>query len=475
MTSLAVLAADLGASSGKIARVSFDGNRILAEEERGIANRPAQIFQHSYWNVFSLYTDMLSAFAELSTPEVRSVGIDTWGASFGLIGKNGMLTEPIYHYRDVRTKTALEEIYQSVTAREIFWETGCQPNRNYSLAHLFVTARHAPEQMNRAEQLLFLPDLFNYFLSGERCSELSFAGTSALLNASLDGWNRGLLQRLDIPTHILGKLVPPGSIRGHVLPGVSAQSNLPTAAKVISACSHDTAAAVSAIPDFNENAVYVGCGTNINMGIRSEAPIITEDAYRSGLKNTGAMFGRNLLYKDFNAFWLLNRLRQEWQLQNKQYSFSELFDLARQHMHEARLLDVEDECFNNTSESISQLLRHSLLGSEEPLTEENDGRLLASIFYSIAYKICDTIRSLEQASGRQIQKIYIINGGARNTLLNQLVADMSGKPVYAGLFNASLLGNSLSQLYALGYIASEEEMNAVCRRSFQLDLYLPQA
>ncbi len=473
MANISVLAADLGASSGKIARVVFDGNLISAEEEVNIPNKPAQIFNHIYWNVFGLYTDMLQAFAILYQKDTKSIGIDTWGASFGLIGQNNMLLEPVFHYRDNRTKDALQEIYQHISAKEIFFATGCQPNRNYSLPHLFVSAQR-DQSLDKVKQLLFLPDLCSYFLTGERSNELSFAGTSALLNSHLSNWNFDLLDKLHIPSSILGNLVSPGSIKGNILKHVAAQNNLSVDTKIVATCSHDTAAAVSAIPGFDENAVYIGSGTNINMGICSNAPIINDEAYEYGFKNTGAMFGKNLLYKDFNAFWLLNQLIKEWQVQHKQYSYEEIFALAKQHMHEALLFDVDDECFNNTGEPISIIMNADLQKRGLNPIIGNDGRLLASIFYSIAHKICDTIEKLEKISGRQFTNIYVINGGARNHMLNQLLANMSKRPVKAGLYTASLLGNALSQLYALGYLRTEGEMKQICQNSFRLDEYTPQ-
>lgn len=467
-----VISVDLGASSGKMARFVFDGNKIFIDKEIDIPNVPVAIHDNLYWNVFSLYNSILEGCRAFSGADIASVGVDTWGATFALINRAGQLAEPVFHYRDLRTKDALRDMHQIASARDIFRMTGCQPTRNYSLPQLFVMAQRNEDILKTAKTLLFLPDLFSYFLSGTMTSEISFAGTSALLNNRLDGWCEPLLQKFGIPTRLMTSLVPAGSVKGRLVATAREQTGLSANTKVVASCSHDTAAATCAIPGFGEDCVYVGSGTNINMGIECDSIGLSDAFFDGGFKNTGGMCGKNLIYRDFAAFWFLNGLLAEWARKGVRYSYEQITRMAEGVSDNRSFLDLDDESFNRVDGDMAERMNafFDRTGQARPA---DDAGYLRCIFESIALKTAHTVRTLSAASSKSFRELCIINGGSRNALLNQLIADAANLRVRAGLPYASLVGNALSQLYALGEVKSLAEMRDVSSRSFEISHFEP--
>lgn len=470
MSNKYVAAVDIGASSGKMNRFQFDGSKIVFDKEFEIPNKPVNIFERSYWDILSIYGEMLNGLRSFSDKKISSVGIDTFGASFGFINKQGLLAEPVFHYRDIRTENSLNEIYQIIGKKELFKQTGCQPNRTYSLPHLYAIAKNKEDILKTAEYMLFFPDLLNYFLTGDISNDVAFAGTSALLNNKLDNWNYELLDTLGIPTNILPKLVKPGHIKGKINKTAQMDTDLSSETLVITSCSHDTASAVAAIPGFDENSVYIGSGTNINMGVEADFIGLDDNYFEFGLKNTGGLGGKNLIYKDFSAFWFLNSLLEEWS--NKNYSFDKVFQMAASVKNNESFIDLEDNLFNDMAWKMTEKINLFLSKTKQKQIENDEG-FIACIFESIALKVKHTVDVLAKATGRNIQKIYIVNGGARNYYLNQLIANATEKTVFAGLTNGSLAGNALSQLYGMGDLDNLTQIRDVSAKSFTFKEYAP--
>ncbi len=468
-----IVAVDIGASSGKMNRFYYDGNKIVLDKEFEIPNNPVNIFEHTYWNILSIYGEILNGLRSFSEKQINSIGIDTFGATFGFIDKQGLLAEPVFHYRDIRAKNSLNEIYKIIDKKELFKSTGCQPNRTYSLPHIYAISKTNSDILERSKSMLFFPDLLNYFLSGETSNDIAFAGTSALLNNKLDGWNYELLNILGIPTNILGELVKPGHIKGKLIKTAQFDSNLSEETLIITSCSHDTASAVAAIPNFDEKSVYIGSGTSINMGIEADFIGLDDKYFDYGLKNTGGLYGKNLIYKDFSAFWFLNSIIDEWSKCNKYYTYDRIFKMAGSVQNNESFIDLEDDLFNNASMTMTEKINFYLKNTTQKQLN-SDEEFLACIFDSIALKIKDTVEKLGVATGRKLEKIYIVNGGSRNYYLNQIIANATGKIVFAGMANASLAGNAFAQLYGMGDLENLNQIRNVSANSFEFIEYLPQ-
>ena len=321
MAEKVVIAADLGASGGKMARGSFDGKKLQIGEFFDFENNPVELNGNLYWDLFSLYNSILQGISAYGKKEnIDSVSVDTWGATYGLLDDRGRLLEPIYHYRDLRTEHSLERMYETVSREKVFELTGCQPARSYTLPQLYSYVEHKEKILELAETLLFLPDLITYFLSGEMVAERSISGTSGLLKPDQKGWALELFELLKIPSKMLLPLTNPGTERGLLRKTIADSRNVRTM-KVISAVGHDTACAVAGIPDFGVGQVYVSIGTNINMGVEVIGSVTGKKAFLGGYKNASVMDDRNILYRDFAAFWLLNEFRRTAKEEGHTYSY----------------------------------------------------------------------------------------------------------------------------------------------------------
>lgn len=468
-----VIAADLGASGGKMAKGSYDGSRLLAGDFFDFENKPVELNKNLYWNLFALYNSILQRTAQYSQDcKVESISVDTWGATYGLLDSKGRLLEPIYHYRDLRTEHSMERMYQRVSRENVFQLTGCQPARSYTLPQLYSYVEHREKILDLADTMLFLPDLLTYFLSGEKVTERSIAGTSGLLSPDQKDWCYDLFRMLGIQTDMLLPLTDPGTERGMMSRQIAESLNIKPM-KVISAIGHDTASAVAGIPGFGVGQVYISIGTNINMGVEVTESITNETAFRGGYKNAAVMEDRKILYRDFAAFWLMNEFQRSCREEGRSYSYQEMMDLASAAEAKGVFVNADDEILNNAGGNIKEKINTFLERSGQKTLSE-DADFIRCILESIALKVKYCTEYLEKELHIPLHKISIINGGTRNYVLMQMISDALARPVYCGLPYATLTGNILTQLYALGELKSVNEMRDLSDRSFSMKKYQPE-
>lgn len=467
-----VVAADLGASGGKMARGSFDGRTLKVGDFFDFPNQPVDLNRDLYWDLFGLYKSILSGLKRYGAEtEVEAVSIDSWGATYGLLDNKGRLLEPVYHYRDLRTEYTMEKMYQVISKRKLFELTGCQPARSYTLPQLYSYVEHEEKILELADMLLFLPDLLAYFLTGEAAVERSIAGTSGLLLPDQSGWSMEVFGILGIPTGILRPLSEAGTERG-VVRRSAADSLGIRQAKVIAAPSHDTASAIVGIPHFDTEQVYISIGTNINMGVEILKHDASEKAFLGGFKNAAVMEGRKILYRDFAACWLLNEFRRTCGEHGVFYSYQEMMELAEKSCPQGVFVDVEDDKLNNSGGDMKEKI-NAYLKSTGQRTLAEDGDFIRCILESIALKVKYCTEYLEKELNIPVRRVSAVNGGIRNHVLMQMFSDTLKRPVYCGLPYATLAGNVLTQLYALGELGAVEEIRDLSGRSFEMKEYLP--
>ncbi len=466
------VAADLGASGGKTAKGYFDGDHLTMSDIYTFENRAVDIQGALYWDVFGLYNNITDCLAQYAAVDgIESVAIDTWGASYGLLDRRGRLLEPVYHYRDIRTLHTVDHMYQVADRQSLFEMTGCQCNRTYTLPQLYSYMEQESLILNQASTMLFLPDLFEYFLSGEISTEMTIAGTSALMNTSQENWCIDVFKKFNIPAHMLTSIVDAGTVKGTLSQSV-AQSTGAGNAKVIAAVGHDSAAAVAAIPGFGKDKLFIIIGTNINMGVERDESIVNDIAFQGGFKNTGGIRRRKIVYRDFAAFWLINELRRVWKLEGKNYSFSDLIELASKAASKNSFFDVEEQTFNNAGGDM-RIKINSYLERTGQVQLETDGEFVLCVLESMTMKVKYCAEFLRQRLSIPFKEVFIINGGSRNSLLVQMISDALHMEVKAGLPYATLAGNVLMQLYSLGKVSSAEEIRELSKRSFEMKIYEP--
>jgi sugar (pentulose or hexulose) kinase len=402
-----------------------------------------------YWDIFSLYRNILRGLGTLGAKygKPESIGIDSWGATYGFLDARGRLAEPVFHYRDQRTGGALEKLYARLSKREIFRLTGCQCAPSYTLVQLYASVLQGDTALSGAKHLVFLPDLLAYFLGGDLSAERTIAGTSAMLEPSQRDWCRPLLYTLQIPSGFLLPLSDTGVIKGTLCASAAEETGL-GAVPIVSAIGHDSAAAAAAIPGFDENGLYVSIGTNISMGVYRSAPALEDAVYEGGFKNTGGDGGQIIVYRDFPAAWMLNRLYAEWARTDPDLSFDDLDALAARAGRGA-LFTIEDPLVQQAEGSMSRIIAGLVEKTGRPAPASREA-FAAAVMESIALRVRHYADRLARIRGGDFDNIWLISGGTRYRTLVSLIAGALGRPVYAGLPYATLAGNAVSQFYALG-------------------------
>lgn len=468
-----IIAVDIGASSGKMAYGSFDGEKLNVLEYRDFVNRPVDIGTALYWDVFALYNSIIDGMKYYRDKygEADTIAIDTWGASYGLLDQAGRLLEPVYHYRDERTQSVLADMEQVMDSRELFYLTGCQCNRTYTLPQLYSYVISGTPALQNARSMLLLPDLLGYFMSGSKTTEMTIAGTSCLLESQQEDWSLEVARRFSIPERIYTDIVEPGTIKGALAGRVQRETGMKRT-RLVAAVSHDSASAVAAIPNFGAEKLYVSVGTAVSMGIERDTCLLTEEAYGKGLKNTGGINRSKIVYRDFSACWHLNEFIRTKKEQGVSYSHPQMIEMAREEKREVPWFDVEALEFNNAGGDFCEKMNRYFAQTGQK-TLEDDSEFIKSIFESIAMKVkhyADAMKTL----GIRFSQVNVINGGSRNELLMQMISNVLGCEIHSGMPYATLSGNLLTQLYALGEVKSPQEMRKLSGESFGMKQFEPQ-
>ncbi|MCS7337782.1 MAG: rhamnulokinase [Verrucomicrobiae bacterium] len=471
------LGIDLGAESGRVIAGVWDGKKIKLEELHRFANGPVYIADSMRWDVLKLWSEIqtgLSAAAKRFGSAVVSVGTDTWGVDFVLLSKHDEILGLPYHYRDSRTRGALERAFKKVPRAEIFAQTGIQFMELNSLYQLIALYEHAPELLETADCLLFMPDFFHWCLCGSRAAEFTIASTSQFLHPTRRNWSYALLKKFRLPTHFLPKLVPPGTELGALRESVASQTGL-KGAKVIAPPSHDTAAAVAGVPTTNTgktNWAYLSSGTWSLMGVEAPKANLSKRALELNFTNEGGVNHTYRLLKNIMGLWLVQQCRRAFDVRGAKYDYAQLVRLAAKAPALRSLVNPDDPSFFNPPDmpaAIQAFCRKT--GQPVPQTE---GELVRCALESLALKYRMVLLYLQELTGNRIDVIHIVGGGSQNDLLNQFAATACERPVLAGPVEATALGNVLVQAMASGEIGSLAELRQVVRKSFDVREFEPE-
>jgi rhamnulokinase len=366
------------------------------------------------------------------------------------------------HYRDRRTRGAPEQVFHIILREEIFERTGTQFLDFNSLYQLYALCRDSPEVLKLASKLLFMPDLFNYFLTGIFACEKTIASTSQFYDPVKQCFATGMLERLGIDGGLFAELKEPGSVLGPAL--------LRPETTVYATASHDTASAVAAVPaSAGEGWCYISSGTWSLMGVELPVPIINDAALQANVTNEQGVAGTIRFLKNIPGMWLLQECRKAWAGKGQEYSYAELTERARAAKPSGAVLDLDEFATpGDAPEQICDYCRRT--GQPVP---EDAGQVARVILQSLAVRYNQVLETLEKLTGRSIDVIHIVGGGSRNKLLNQWTADMTGRRVLAGPAEATAIGNALTQALGTGVIGSLDELRDVVRHSFEVEEFTP--
>src|SRR5580693_3693439 len=463
------LAFDLGAQSGRAVLAHLQSGILTTEEVRRFANEPVEYGGSLHWDVARLWFEVREALARLGGMELAGIGVDAWGVDFALLGERGELLENSYHYRDRRTEGIMEEVLSKVNKEEIYKVTGIQFMPINTLYQLFAARRQTPKLLEAAKYLLTIPDLFNYWLTGNATCEFTNATTTQMVDPVKRTWATNLMQRLELPANLPGPIVEPGSILGTLLPEITCHSSYAGATVIAPAC-HDTGSAVAAI-SARDGTAFLSSGTWSLLGTELDYPVITPEALRLNFTNEGGVNGTTRLLKNVMGLWMLQGCRQSWTAQGRSYDYRELLEFAVRETSFRHLIDPDDESFLRPPDMLTAINKFCTR-THQPVPQE-PGAYVRCVLESLAFKYRFVLRNLEYVIGRPIGQIRIIGGGSKNRLLNQLTADATGRKVLAGPAEATALGNVAIQILATGGASSLQEVRAIVDRSFPTELFEP--
>jgi rhamnulokinase len=460
---MTVLAAvDLGAQSGRVAVGRLDAGRLELEEVHRFPNEPVLVRGRLQWDVLALYRELLEGLRlAAQTGELDSVGVDSWGVDFGLVDAAGQLVANPVHYRDARRAEAYERVLERIPGRELYARTGIQLMPINTVFELAAMAADDDPALASAQTLLLMPDLLQFWLCGRRVAELTNATTTQCYDPATGGWAVDLLARLAVPTGILPEIVPPATVLGRLSPEVGAG-----AACVVAGATHDTGAAVAAVPFRRPGSAFLSVGTWSLVGVETREPVIGEEAFRANVTNEGGVEGTYRVLRNVTGLWLLHECRRTWAAEGRDYTYGDLVALAETAPALRSLIDPNEPVFAEPGDmprKVAEACRRT--GQAEPAGPAETARC---ILESLALKHAETVELVAGVTGVTPAELHVVGGGARNDLLCRWTAEASGLPVLAGPEEATVIGNLLVQAIALGELGSLEDAREVVRRSFPL-------
>lgn len=464
-----VLAIDFGASSGRAITGSFDGSRITLEEIHRFANEPVILGGTMYWDVLRLFHEIKQSLIKTkNSTKADSLGIDTWGVDFAFIDKNGRMLENPVHYRDRRTEGMMEEAFKIVPKDAFYAVTGNQFMEINTAFQLMSICKNRSELIERADKMLMMPNLFTYFLTGEKVTEQSIASTSQLYDQTGKCWAYRLAEKLGIKQSLFTNIVPAGTKIGTLTSEIKSELDIEDM-DVVAVCGHDTQAAMTAVPAKEKGFAFLSCGTWSLLGTELDEPILDENSLNNNITNEAGYDNKISFLKNIVGLWLIQESRRQWQREGKNYSFADMEKMANQSAPFKCFIDPDDARFA-PSGNIPKRIKDYCYATNQPVPE-TDGEVVRCIYESLALKYKTAVYQLEKCTGKKYNTLYMIGGGTKDKLLSEFTANACKINVSSGPAEATALGNIAVQLIAAGEIKDLEQAREIIRNSEEISIY----
>ncbi|HUZ08116.1 MAG TPA: rhamnulokinase family protein [Candidatus Paceibacterota bacterium] len=464
------LACDLGADSGRLMLGTLADGKISLEELHRFPTGPVKISGALHWNIDALFAELKIGLKKAAAKNLPLAGIstDSWGVDYVLYDERGLVMQPVWCYRDARTAGGIENVRGKVEWQVIFSETGIQ---FMALNTIYQLAAEPPERLARAKQLLLIGDAFNYFCSGVANNEMSLASTTQLCNPQTKTWSKRLLDALKLREDLFAPICLSGTKLGPMKKNLATEVGLPQI-EVIASCSHDTGAAVAAVPASGKNWAYLSSGTWSLMGVEWPQPVINDQSRSLGFTNEIGYGGSVRLLKNIVGLWIVQECRRQWAKEGKKYGFAALEQMAAAAPPFVSLINPDDPRFvspDDMPEKIAGFCEET--GQPVPA---NHGAYVRCIYESLALFYRVVLRRIERLTAKKIERLHIVGGGSKDETLNQFAANALKIPIIAGPTECTALGNILVQAIALGHLPSHAAAREVVRNSFELKPFTPQ-
>lgn len=466
-----VLAFDFGASSGRAIIGCFDGDKITLEEVHRFSNDPVSVGGTVYWDVLRLFYEIKQGIIKAKIAGgFDSIGIDTWGVDFGLIDSEGKLMENPVHYRDARTAGLVDEAFKTMPKEKLYGITGIQFMELNTLFQLISLKEYRPWMLERADKMLFMPDLFGYMLTGKMCAEYSIASTSQLIDLDKRTWSKEILDAFGIKESVFAPLVQPGTVLGELSKEICEECGVDPV-PVISVCGHDTQSAITSVPCEDGDFAFLSSGTWSLFGTELDKPIVNETSMNINITNEGGFDGSTGFLKNIIGLWLIQESRRQWKREGKEYSYADLEKLALAAEPFKCFIDPDAPEFvphGNIPERVREFCRKT--GQYVP---ETVGEIMRCIYESLAMKYRLTFEKLRECTERDYPVIHVIGGGTKDGLLCQMTANSCDRTVKAGPIEATVMGNVAVQLMSDGSVKNIGQARKIVAESSELKTFEP--
>ena len=479
--SRAYIAIDLGAESGRVIAAVLADGRLQLEEIHRFAHEPVWLPTGLHWDTTGIWHEIVvglnktAAWAQANKVELVSVGVDTWGVDWALVDKAGELVGLPHAYRDPRNAAAYDQAVAKLGVERIYKTTGIQFMALNTLYSVYAHKLADPEALAAADQLLFMPDLFHYWLSGQRTVEATIASTSQMVDCHTGDWARELLEELGLPTRLLKPITPPGTTVGKLLPKLVEVTGLPAELQVVAPAAHDTASAVAAVPaganGSHTNWSYLSSGTWSLLGAELDAPCVSPEAQAATFTNELGVCGTTRFLKNIPGLWLVQECRRDYLRHGQDYDYATLTRLASEAVPFRTLVDPAHGSFQTPGVMLNKITEFARAAGQP--APESPGQFVRCCLESLALAYREKLEALKTILGRQFEVIHIVGGGGKNSLLCQMTADATGRRVVVGPYEATAMGNALVQAMGLGDVCDLNDLRRSVASSFDLVHYEP--
>lgn len=461
------IAVDIGASSGRLVHGRLDHGKLQLQELHRFANGFQRKGNHDYWDIEQLFQEILIGLRKAKQAGVDSctLGIDTWAVDYVLLDDKGERLHDVYAYRDARTNDAPDQLHQHIARDVVYSKTGIQELPFNTLYQLYV---HDDKQLSEADQILYIPDYLYYRLTGKRMNEATNASTSQMINLATGQYDEQLLELVGVRREQFAPLIEPGAALGPLLPSLQQSNELPNCQCIV-VPTHDTASAVVGVPAAAPIPwAYISSGTWSLLGMELQQPLHDERAMALNYTNERGAYNTYRFLKNIMGMWMIQEVRR---LQNNEYSFAELVELAAKEQPFQSLVRCNDARFLNPAHMTEEIQAYCRETGQ--IVPQSAGTIARTIFDSLALTYYDYMNELESLTGTKPEVLHIVGGGANNGLLCQLTADLIGREVKAGPSESTAIGNLVVQLIACGKLNELSEARKLISDSFEVVSYQP--
>jgi len=469
------IAVDLGAESGRVMIGSIVNDKLTLKECHRFPNGPYEAADGSLrWDWDKLMGEIKTGLKK-AIPQCSGgpagIGVDTWGVDFGLIGPDGKLLEDPYNYRDARTNGMMDIAFDKMGKRAVYDNTGIQFMQLNSVYQLLSMRLSNNPQLKKAKTLLFVADLISYLLCGRPYAEYTFASTSQMMDMKTGKWSDAIIQGLDLPGHLLGEIMPTGTVVGSLTPEICAELGCDPV-PVIATAAHDTGSAVAGVPAQKGTSwAYLSSGTWSLMGIETPHAIVNDKTFEYQFTNEGGVNNTIRLLKNIMGLWIVQECRRQWQREGADLSYAELTKMAAQARPFAAKIDPDYKEFLAPCDMPARINDYLKSTGQKPITDK--GQMVRVVLESLARKYGQVLRMLEDLQGKKIDVLHIVGGGIQNELLNQFTADATGCKVITGPVEATASGNIVVQAMATGDVKDLWHARQIVSNSYEIKEYLP--